>query len=107
MSDLHDLGVSELSRALAEKSVSSVEVTTHLLARVALHEHLGAWLCTDAEGALKQAAVADTKRAQGDTGALLGIPLAHKDIFVTRDLPTTAGSKMLRGYQSPFDATVV
>ena len=105
--NLHDMSVVELSCALAEKSVSSVEVTTHLLARVAAHEHLGAWLCVDAEGALKQAALADAKRAQGDTGALLGIPLAHKDIFVTRDLPTTAASNMLKGYQSPFDATVV
>jgi aspartyl-tRNA(Asn)/glutamyl-tRNA(Gln) amidotransferase subunit A len=107
MKALHDLGVAELSRALAEKSVSSVEVTTHLLARVAAHEHLGAWLCVDAEDALKQAALADAARAKGEAGALLGIPLAHKDIFVTRDLPTTAGSKMLKGYQSPFDATVV
>jgi aspartyl-tRNA(Asn)/glutamyl-tRNA(Gln) amidotransferase subunit A len=107
MSPLHDLSVTELSRALTEKSVSSVEVTTHLLARVAAHEHLGAWLCVDSEGALNQARAADAARAQGSTSALLGIPLAHKDIFVTRDLPTTAGSKMLKGYQSPFDATVV
>ena len=105
--NLHDMSVADLSRALAEKSVSSVEVTTHLLARVAAHQHLGAWLCVDGEGALKQARAADVARAQGKTGALLGIPLAHKDIFVTRDLPTTAGSKMLKGYQSPFDATVV
>ena len=103
----HDLSVTDLSRALAEKTVSSVEVTTHLLARVAAHQHLGAWLCVDEEGALKQARAADAARAQGHAGALLGIPLAHKDIFVTRDLPTTAGSKMLKGYQSPFDATVV
>ena len=112
MKALHDLSVTELSRALTEKSVSSVEITTHLLARVAAHEHLGAWLCVDAEAALKQAAEADRKRAdaqraQGQGGSLLGIPLAHKDIFVTRDLPTTAGSKMLAGYRSPFDATVV
>ena len=105
--NLHDMSVADLSRALAEKSVSSVEVTTHLLARVAAYQHLGAWLCVDGEGALKQARAADAARAQGNAGALLGIPLAHKDIFVTRDLPTTAGSKMLKGYQSPFDATVV
>ena len=47
------------------------------------------------------------RRAAGEAGALLGVPIAHKDIFVTRDLPTTAGSKMLAGYRSPFDATVV
>ena len=107
MKALHEMGVAELGRALADKSASSVEITTHLLARVATHEHLGAWLCVDADAALRQALSADTERARGRSGALLGVPLAHKDIFVTRDLPTTAGSKMLGGYRSPFDATVV
>ena len=107
MKDLHQLGAAELSRALDARQVSSVEATTHLLARVAAHAHLGAFLCVDAEGALRQAAQADARRAAGETGALLGVPLAHKDIFVTEALPTTAGSKMLAGYRSPFDATVV
>jgi len=101
------MGVAELGRALASKEVSSTEVTKHLLARVAAHEHLGAWLAVDAEHAIAQAQVADQRRAAGATGALLGVPLAHKDIFVTSVLPTTAGSKMLDGYMSPFDATVV
>jgi len=107
---LHDLGVSDLARALAEKKVSSVEVTGHLLDRIAAHGHLGAWLCVDADAALAQARDADAQRAQGNaeqSRPLLGVPLAHKDIFVTRDLPTTAASKMLAGYRSPFDATVV
>ena len=107
MKALHEMGVADLGRALADKTVSSLEVTTHLLARVATHEHLGAWLCVDGDAALSQARRADTARAQGHSGALLGVPLAHKDIFVTRELPTTAGSKMLSGYRSPFDATVV
>jgi aspartyl-tRNA(Asn)/glutamyl-tRNA(Gln) amidotransferase subunit A len=106
---LHELGVAELAAALAEKRVSSVEITSHLLSRVAVHEHLGAWLCVDVDAALAQARDADARRADGRGNALplLGVPLAHKDIFVTRDLPTTAGSKMLAGYRSPFDATVV
>jgi aspartyl-tRNA(Asn)/glutamyl-tRNA(Gln) amidotransferase subunit A len=107
MTALHQWGVAELSRALAAGTVSSVEVTKHLLARVASHEQLGVWLCTDRDSALAQAADADARRARGDSGALLGVPIAHKDIFVTRELPTTAGSKMLDGYMSPFDATVV
>ena len=107
MKALHDMGVAELGRALDEKRVSSVEVTTHLLARVAAHEQLGALLASDAGLALGQARAADARRAAGESGALLGVPLAHKDIFVTNDLPTTAGSKMLAGYRSPFDATVV
>ncbi len=104
---LHDMGVAELGRALGSGAVSSVEVTTHLLARVAAHEQLGALLCTDAPVALAQARAADARRAAGERGALLGVPLAHKDIFVTRGWPTTAGSKMLADYRSPFDATVV
>ena len=104
---LHDLGVAELAQAFASKQVSSVEATTHLLARATEHAHLGAWLCIDADAALAQARSADALRAQGSSSALLGVPLAHKDIFVTRDLPTTAGSKMLGNYRSPFDATVV
>jgi len=107
MKDLHHLGAAELGRALDAGRVSSVEATTHLLARVAAHEQLGAFLCVDADAALQQAARADARRAAGERGALLGVPLAHKDIFVTEALPTTAGSKMLAGYRSPFDATVV
>ncbi|MEO8153107.1 MAG: Asp-tRNA(Asn)/Glu-tRNA(Gln) amidotransferase subunit GatA [Rhizobacter sp.] len=107
MKDLHCLSAADMGRALDDKAVSSVELTKHLLARVAAHEQLGAFLCVDAAAALQQAQDADQRRANGERGALLGVPLAHKDIFVTRDLPTTAGSKMLTGYQSPFDATVV
>jgi aspartyl-tRNA(Asn)/glutamyl-tRNA(Gln) amidotransferase subunit A len=104
---IHDMGVAELARALTAKQLSSVEATQHLLARVAEHQALGAFLHLDAEVALAAAQAADARRAAGETGALLGVPLAHKDIFVTKDMPTTAGSKILAGYRSPFDATVV
>jgi aspartyl-tRNA(Asn)/glutamyl-tRNA(Gln) amidotransferase subunit A len=109
---LHLMGVAELGQALADKSVSSRELTQTLLARVAQHDAaLGAFLHVDADAALAAADAADARRAAGQLGqfggALLGVPLAHKDIFVTRDMPTTAGSKMLAGYRSPFDATVV
>lgn len=107
MSALHEMGVAELGRALATRAVSSVEATKHLLARLAEHQQLGAVLASDAEAALREAAAADDRRARGETGPLLGLPIAHKDIFVTRGLPTTAGSRMLEGYRSPFDATVV
>ncbi|MED5620697.1 Asp-tRNA(Asn)/Glu-tRNA(Gln) amidotransferase subunit GatA [Ideonella sp. BN130291] len=104
---LHQMGVAELGRALQDKAVSSVEVTQHLLSRIATHEHLGAFLATAGDAALQQARAADERRASGQATALTGIPIAHKDIFVTSDLPTTAGSRMLQGYRSPFDATVV
>lgn len=105
-SDLHDLGVAQLAARLAAREVSSVEVTQHFLARIA-QENLGAFLATNADVSLAQAKAADARLAAGERTPLLGVPLAHKDVFVTRDFPTTAGSKMLENYRSPFDATVV
>ena len=107
MTALHDLGVAGLRRALVDKSVSSVEITSHLLERIAAQRALGAFLQVDSEGALAAARAADVRLAAGDAAPLLGVPIAHKDILVTSALPTTAGSKMLAGYRSPFDATVV
>jgi len=104
---LHEMGVAELGRALRSKQVSSVEATQHLLARLAEHRQLGAFLATDGAAALNAARAADETLAQGAGGPLTGVPVAHKDIFVTRGLPSTAGSKMLSNYASPFDATVV
>ncbi|HZF79666.1 MAG TPA: Asp-tRNA(Asn)/Glu-tRNA(Gln) amidotransferase subunit GatA [Rubrivivax sp.] len=100
-------GVADLSQALAAGRVSSVEVTRSLLAAIEAQGSLGAFLATDPQAALTAAQAADTARAQGRGGPLTGVPIAHKDIFVTRALPSTAGSKMLAAYASPFDATVV
>ena len=104
---LHDLSVAELARRLRVKELSAVEAATHFLGRIEAHGDLGAFLATDREATLAQAREADRRLAAGDAAPLLGVPIAHKDIFVTRDFPTTAGSKMLAGYRSPFDATVV
>jgi aspartyl-tRNA(Asn)/glutamyl-tRNA(Gln) amidotransferase subunit A len=104
---LHQHGVAELGALLDAGRTSSVEITSALLARIGQHEALGAFLCVDEGHALAQARAADARRAAGERAPLLGVPLAHKDIFVTEALPTTAGSKMLAGYRSPFDATVV
>jgi aspartyl-tRNA(Asn)/glutamyl-tRNA(Gln) amidotransferase subunit A len=108
MSAWHRLGVAELAHLLQRREVSSVEVAKHLLARIESQAALGAFLHVDAEAALAQAQAADEQRAHGESASpLLGVPVAHKDIFVTRAGPTTAGSRMLTGYRSPFDATVV
>ncbi|MDB5931731.1 MAG: aspartyl/glutamyl-tRNA(Asn/Gln) amidotransferase subunit [Polaromonas sp.] len=105
--DLHDLGVAGLAARLAAGDVSSVEATQHFLARIERHGALGAFLSVNPEVSLAQARAADARLAAGERTPLLGVPLAHKDVFVTRDFPTTAGSKMLENYRSPFDATVV
>ena len=107
MSGLHDLTVAQLAGQLRRKQVSAVELAQHFLARSARHESLGAYLHVDAEVTLAQARAADRRIAGGDAAPLLGVPIAHKDIFVTKDFPSTAGSRMLAGYRSPFDATAV
>jgi len=107
VTELHEMGVAEMGRCLERRDVSSVELSKHLLARFAAHHGLGVLLAHDESLTLRQAEAADARRARGEHGILLGVPLAHKDIFVSRDLPSTAGSKMLEGYRSPFDATVL
>jgi aspartyl-tRNA(Asn)/glutamyl-tRNA(Gln) amidotransferase subunit A len=100
--------VSELSAALAAKTVSSVELAQAFLARIArLNGRLNAFISVDEARSLSQAREADARRARGEAGPLTGIPIAHKDIFCTRGLPTTCGSRMLAGYVSPYDAAVV
>jgi aspartyl-tRNA(Asn)/glutamyl-tRNA(Gln) amidotransferase subunit A len=105
--DLHTWGVAELSTQLAAKKVSSVEATQTLLARAKQNPGLNAYVYIDEEVSLHQARAADERRSRGESRPLLGVPVAHKEIFVTQAFPTTASSKILRGYRSPFDATVV
>ncbi len=107
MIELHELTVAQLAARVRAKEVSAEEAARHFLERGAQNEALGAYLAVDEEATLAQARAADTRLAAGDTAPLLGVPIAHKDIFVTKDFPSTAGSKMLEGYRSPFDATVV
>ncbi|WP_416559680.1 Asp-tRNA(Asn)/Glu-tRNA(Gln) amidotransferase subunit GatA [Limnohabitans sp. yimb22184] len=106
MSDLHNLSVKALATLLQTQEVSAVEVATRFLARMGGNPH-NAFLDIDSEVTLAQARASDAKLADGTAGPLEGVPVAHKDVFVTRDFATTAGSKMLSGYRSPFDATVV
>lgn len=105
--DLHDLSLVALARQLRERKVSALETAQHFLARASAHDDLGVYLARDEAVTLAQARAADQRLAKDAGGTLEGVPLAHKDIFVTRDFPSTAGSRMLRGYRSPFDATVV
>jgi aspartyl-tRNA(Asn)/glutamyl-tRNA(Gln) amidotransferase subunit A len=96
----------EWREALDSKRVSSVELAEECLRRVAASD-LNAFLDVQPERTLAQAREADARRARGERGPLLGVPIAHKDVFVTRGWRTTAASKMLANYVSPFDAAVV
>ncbi len=106
MADLHKQSVAQLTAMLKNKEVSAVEVATRFLARMGGNPH-NAFLDIHSEVTLAQAQASDDKIAAGTAGPLEGVPVAHKDIFVTKDFATTAGSKILQDYRSPFDATVV
>jgi len=99
--------VAELGRALIAREVSAVELAQLFLERIESHKDLNAFLDVRPEVTLAQARAADARIAKGDATPLTGVPVAHKDIFVTRDFHSTASSRILKGYMSPFDATVV
>lgn len=103
---MHTKTLAQLSAMLQSKQVSATELAQHFLSRIQSSD-LNAFLHVDPALTLEQAAAADARIAAGTATALTGIPVAHKDIFVTRHLRSTAGSHMLENYVSPFDATVV
>jgi len=100
--------IAELARSLRKGEISSVELTRAYLDRIGqLNNELNAFITICEDQALAQAGAADQRLADGDPSPVCGIPLAHKDIFCTRDITTTCGSKMLANFVSPYDATVV
>jgi aspartyl-tRNA(Asn)/glutamyl-tRNA(Gln) amidotransferase subunit A len=105
--DLGQATLADLSRLLAAREVSSVELARVYLARMEAQRALNAFLDVRPEVTLEQAAAADKRISRGEATPLTGIPIAHKDIFVTKDFASTASSRILKGYMSPFDATVV
>jgi aspartyl-tRNA(Asn)/glutamyl-tRNA(Gln) amidotransferase subunit A len=99
------MSIFDTLQALAEKRVSSVEVTQQCLDRIAEVDGAIHGFLHVAQDALDQARAADDKRAAGQSAPLLGIPIALKDIISTRGMPTTCGSRILHNYVPPFDAT--
>ncbi|ARZ67725.1 Asp-tRNA(Asn)/Glu-tRNA(Gln) amidotransferase subunit GatA [Streptomyces sp. HU2014] len=108
MTDLIKLTAAEIAAKIASGEVTAVQVTEAHLARIeAVDEKVNAFLHVDREGALAQARAVDEKRARGEKlGPLAGVPLALKDIFTTKGIPTTVGSKILEGWIPPYDATL-
>lgn len=105
--DLHHLSIAALAAQIRNRHTSATEVAQHFLQRAKAQQALGAFLALDEDITLAQAQAQDAALAAGQAGPLAGVPIGHKDVFVTRDFPTTASSRMLAGYRSPFDATVV
>jgi aspartyl-tRNA(Asn)/glutamyl-tRNA(Gln) amidotransferase subunit A len=108
MSDVISLTAAELGSAIKGGEVSSEEATTAYLDRIeAVDGEINAFLHVRRETALDQARAVDARRAAGEElGPLAGVPVAHKDVFTTKDMPTTAASRILEGWQPPYDATV-
>lgn len=105
---MHHMTLAEIARGLADKKFSSEELTKTLLARITqLDPQLNSFISLTEDLALQQAKAADARRANGESGALLGAPIAHKDLFCTQGIRTSCGSKMLDNFKAPYDATVV
>ena len=108
MMDMHLQSLTELAAGLEGGEFSAVELTQALLDRIAAHnDKLNAFITVTADNALAAAASADAARVAGNGGVLNGLPIIHKDIFCTRGVKTTCGSRMLENFISPYDATVV
>ena len=105
---MHQKTLLEQAQALQAGEVSSVELTRSYLERIEAHDgSINSFITVTEEQALAQAGQADRARSAGEAGLLTGIPLAHKDIFCTRGVKTSCGSRMLDNFVSPYDATVV
>ncbi|MEM7431944.1 MAG: Asp-tRNA(Asn)/Glu-tRNA(Gln) amidotransferase subunit GatA [Pseudomonadota bacterium] len=105
---MHTLTLTEIAAGLDAGEFRSIDVTDALLARIeGQGESLNAFVTVTADAARAAAQRADDARAAGDAGLLCGLPIVHKDIFCTRDVLTTCGSRMLENFVSPYDATVV
>jgi aspartyl-tRNA(Asn)/glutamyl-tRNA(Gln) amidotransferase subunit A len=108
MAELYELDAAATAEAITTGSASAVEVATAHLDRInQVDGAIKAFLHVDTEGALAAARAVDERKALGEQlGPLAGVPLAMKDVVVTKDLPTTSGSKILQGWRPPYDATI-
>ncbi|MFP5337398.1 MAG: amidase, partial [Gammaproteobacteria bacterium] len=105
---MHNLTLAEIARNLSEKRFSAEELTRTLLNRIEqLDPQLNSFISVTSELAIAQAQAADARRATGESGALLGAPIGHKDLFCTQGIRTSCGSKILDSFKAPYDATVV
>jgi aspartyl-tRNA(Asn)/glutamyl-tRNA(Gln) amidotransferase subunit A len=108
MNKLHLMTLAELSAALVKKTISAVEMTQYFLDRVqSLDKKFNSFITVTPDVALAKAKQCDELRAKGQAGPLTGLPIAHKDLFCTKGIKTSCGSKMLDNFIAPYDATMV
>src|SRR6056297_2221887 len=101
---MHFNTLKSLSAALEKKELSSVELCRHFFDRMKRFQSQGIFTHVNEGLSLEKASEADMARSSGKSTALTGVPVAHKDIFCTRDMPSSCASKILAGYRSPFNA---
>ncbi len=105
---MHDKTLAQQAALLASGELKSVELVDHYLTRIErLNSNLNAYILVDEDRAREAAVAADARLQKGEGGPLTGIPIAHKDIFCTKDVRTTCGSRMLENFIAPYNATVV
>ncbi len=104
---MHIKTIAELAQGLRDREYSSVELTRYYLDRIKQAESLNAFVTITEDQAMAGAKAADLQIAKNQAGPLTGIPIGQKDIFCTRDVKTSCGSKMLDNFISPYNATVV
>lgn len=104
---MHKQSIRSLIQSLQAKQFSSVELVQHYLARIQQATSLNAFISIDEDHAITMAKHADALLKKGNAPVLAGIPMAHKDIFCTKVMPTTCASKMLANFTAPYDATIV
>jgi aspartyl-tRNA(Asn)/glutamyl-tRNA(Gln) amidotransferase subunit A len=103
---MHSLSLYEIKKGLLKKDFSSTELTEHYLQRIEKFQHLNAFITVCADYALRAAQQSDRKIANGNVRELEGIPIAIKDLFLTKGIRTTAGSQMLNNFVPPYESTV-
>ncbi|USO01424.1 MAG: Asp-tRNA(Asn)/Glu-tRNA(Gln) amidotransferase subunit GatA [Alphaproteobacteria bacterium] len=106
MSDLTKLSIVEASLLLKEKKISAVELVQEHLNAMDAQQGLNAFITTDADSSLAQARASDVRRTKGKVGLMEGIPIAVKDLFCTKGVRTTAGSRMLENFVPTYESTV-
>jgi aspartyl-tRNA(Asn)/glutamyl-tRNA(Gln) amidotransferase subunit A len=104
---MHNKTIADLAKGLRSKEFSSVELTQSYLDRIKKYKDLNCYITGTEEYALKRAQLADNQLANNQANLLTGIPIAQKDIFCTKNINTTCGSKMLDNFTAPYNATVI
>lgn len=104
---MHKQTIAAIRQNLAKGEYSSVELCKHLLERIGSSSKINAFIDVNPDLAIAAAAKADEQRSAGADHPLLGVPMAHKDIFCTNGVRTSCGSRMLEKFVPPYDATVV